>query len=872
MSQNRHKNSEFKSIHSMGNSKCGHANFERNFYSVLLLCLAAMFFFAATSAQAAVTTTKSGKNPTYILKTNLDTMAGRDSAILDWRTQEFELAFDLPANDWYESLDLFISAYPEGQVARGTPLLISYNGAKPVPIYGRASRFDAHIRMDTSRIRLSGNSIKISYQTPRNADCLLPSNGQWVLDLSRSKLVAKARTKKRAMQISEIEQRLAHPMTAPKRVNITAKGTNKLAYTALAAQGIAQRMSFVPEFKLGGKLSDMQFIIGTHDDIRPLLNNKSILSAPGARVVIDTGARPKIVLTAETEEQVLELVRAFATYHMPKARRSHMFLHEFYSGAKLAPRAIVGAGKYKLSDIGAPVLTHSWRPEPAVIDFNVADPHATSGVLTLKILSAKDINPKSRVKVKLNDTSIGYTRLNKSSKMVEFRIKPGMLMASNNKISIEPEIKPDTSAGASENLCQVQQYIPTIMVSNASKFHLTSTRPTPATDLSRFAASGAPFDKDSVLVLTAKSVQDKQASLRFLGLAARQFGPKWTDAEYVSALPENGKIDKNILIIGPNPLRDPALFAAAPSALKLVLGKTKTQRPNGRKIASADQFASRSSDQTFKIAARNTQTTRLKSGGLAALFPSPHGGGRMIGVISSDRPAKFSTAMQSVVNNDFWNGLQGSVARWDKSTILMAQTATPLPIGFGLPKTAPATGATKFVSSAKNWFASLSFGNPKKATPYQAEQLPVPASQPVQTASNSPQIGVVRTAAPAQQLRGSLPTRPDIRRAPETKTKWKLALPTFSKPALPSLEMPALEMPSLNIPSMTKLKLKGYQTKRDIQAWWGKTSTQAFEATPMRKWWKDITQNRMAFFGLIVFLAFFITALASPMSIRRKKN
>lgn len=845
MSQNRYKTPEYNSFHSM--------SFERIFYSFLILCLAVIFMLAAGSAQAAVPTSiKTGKNPTYVLKTNLQAMAHRNSAILDWRTQEFDLAFDLPANDWYESLDLFLSAYPEGQVARGTPLLISYNGAKAVPIYGRGSRFDAHIRMDTSRIRLSGNSIKISYQTPRNADCLTPDNGQWVLDLSRSKLVARARTKKRAMQISEIEQRLAHAMTAPKRVRITAKGSKKLAYQALAAQGIAQRMSFVPEFKLGSGPSDMQFLIGTHDDIRPLLNNKSILSTPGAKIVIDKSTKPKIVLTAETEEQVLELVRAFASYHMPKARRGHMFLHEFYSGTKFAPRAIVAAGKYKLADIGSPVLPPSWRPEPARIDFNVADPHASSGILTLKVLSAKDINPKSRLSVKLNDKSIGFTRLNKSSKMVEFRIKPGMLNASDNTLKIAPEILPNTSAMS----CQSQQYIPTVMVSNASKLRLTSSRPTPATDLSRLAASGAPFDRNSVFVITAKSVQDRQAALSFLAQSARQFGPKWTDADYVSALPTADKIDKNILIIGPNPLNDPALLAAAPRSLKLAIGKNKHQNPNIRKVASTDQFASIDARQVFKTAARNNAATRLKSGGLAALFPSPYANGRMVGVISSDRPAKFSSAMKSVVSNDYWNGLQGSVARWDNSTILMAQTATPLPKGFGLPKPAPTNGLPKFVSATKTWFASLSIGGSKKTIPRQPQQAPAP--QPVKMVSNDAHIGTVRIASSApQQLRGALPARSQPRTVTKPKETWKFSIP---------------KIPALKKPSMTNLKLKGYQTKRDVKAWWQKASSQAFEATPLRQWWKDITHNRAAFFGLIVFLAFFITALASPMSIRRKKN
>ena len=859
MSQNRHKPPKFKATLDIGWS----FSFERVFYTLLLICFAGIFILAANSAQAATTRTKLGKNPTYVLKTNLEDMAKRDTAILDWRTQEFELTFDLPAHDWYESLDLFLSAYPEGQVARGTPLLISYNGAKPVPLYGRGSRFDAHISMDTSRIRLSGNSIKISYQTPRDTDCLTPGNGQWILDLSKSKLVANVRAKKRNMQIMEIEQRLSHAMTAPKRVSIVAKGNNKLSYEALAAQAIAGRMDFVPEFKLNSGPSDMQVLIGSHNDIRPLLNNKSVLSTKGAKVFIDSGRLPKIVLSAETEEQVLELARAFATYQLPKARRTSISLHEFYSGTKLMPRTIVTTGNYKLSDIAPPILLPSWRPEPARIDFNVADPHTASGVLILKILSAKDINPKSRLDVKLNNKSIGYTHLNKPSKTVEFRIKLGMFSPSKNKISIEPAIQPSASA----TLCQNQQYIPTLLVSNASKFRLSSGRPTPATELSRLAASGAPFVKDSALVLTARNIRDKQASLRFLGYAAQQFGPKWTNATYLSALPVRDNLNKNILIIGPNPIKDPTLFSAAPSGLKTALGTKGFQSPNGKAFTATDRFASAKSGQIFHMAARQNQSTRLKSGGLAALFPSPYANDRMVGVISSDRPGKFASAMDMVVTNEYWNDLQGSVTRWDKSEILMVQTATPLPASFNLPKPESFSNTPKFVSAAQNWFASLNKNKPKKSFVDQVE--------PTQTASNDPQIGVAHVIEPVA-LRGPLPTKASAHIATAKKKRWNLSLSKLSKPAVskPTVSKPTISKPistKSSMPFMTKLKLKSYQTSRDLKSWWKKSSRSAFAATPLRKWWKDITHNQTAFFVLIVFLGFFVTALASPMSIRRKK-
>ncbi len=825
MSQNKQKNLEF-------NSK-RHMSFEQGFYSLLLLCFASLLVFTPNFAQAAVTTNaKINRNQTYILKSNLEKMARKDNAILDWRTQEFELKFDLPANDWYENLDLFLSAYPEGRVMRGTPLLISFNGTKPVPIYGRASRFDAHIRMDTSRIRLSGNSIKISYQTPRNAACLTPDNGQWILDLARSKLVAKARTKNRDMQIIEIEQRLAHAMTAPKRVGITAKGNYKLAYEALAAQGIAQRMAFVPNFKLNTGLSDMEFIIGTHDDIRPLLKKKSILRAPGARVMIDDRQKPTVVLTAETEEQLLELTRAFATFHLPSARRGSIALNEFYSGEKFAHGKTLEAKEYKLSDIDTPFLSPSWRPDPASINFNVKAPQATSAVLTLKILSSTDINPKSRLAVKLNDQSIGYTNLDKTSKNVSFTIKTGMFTAAQNKLSFEPEILPIVDAP----LCQSQQNIPSILVNNTSKLSLKTSRLSFGTDLNRFAASGAPFDQNSTLVLTARTANDKQATLRLLGYAAQQFGPKWSNANYVSGLPTEKNRDQNILFIGPNPITDKTLFSAAPSALRLALGKNVLNIPKRKHNASTDQFASNNAAQTFSIAARqdNGQDNgaRLKPGGLAALFVSPFANGRMIGVISSDQPAKFANSMDFVTNRDYWNGLEGSVSRWDKNNILMAQMAKPLPNSFGTSKLAPKKETLGFITVAKNWFSSLTQSKQKTAITDQSVQ---PTSSLQSTELLTPTLETTALETPTL----------------ETK-KWNLSAFNFSTP------------------SLSQIKLKGQQTSRDLKSWIGKASTQAFESNLVKQWWKDITQNRVVFFLLLVFFGFFIAALGSPMMSRKK--
>ncbi len=833
-------------------------------FCLLLICLASILVFGNASASVA----RGGQSEipsAKILKSSLEDLSRRDTAELDWQTQSYELNFDLPAHDWYDKLDLFLSAYPEGNVAQSTPLLISYNGAAPVPLYGRASRFDAHIRMDTSRIRLTGNRIKITYKTPIGNSCLRPDNGKWVLDLSRSKLVASVRAKKRAMQIVEIEKRLSHPMTAPKRVGIIAVGKNKLAYEALGAQAVAGRMDFVPDFKLGSGVTDMVVLIGTYTQIEPWLNNKSLRNTKGAKVLIDTGQKPVLILGGETEEQVLELVRAFASYHLPMARRSSVSVQDLYSSTELSPHAIVGAGEFRLSDIGSPALAQSWRPEPALVKFNIADPGSASGILTLNIHNAKDINPKSRLSVSLNNQTIGYTHLNKSSKTVAFKVEPGMFNPTNNRLHFKPEILPGKKLG----ICDMQQNIPTILISNDSRFQITTDAPTPATDLSRFAATGTPFDKNTVIVMTATSLKDRQASLGLLGYAARQFGPKWANAEYVSKLPARGIKDKNILFLGPDPISDPVLFNAAPGGLKLALRKKRGRPHASVTTTSPGQFASSDVEQIIKtMAAQNTSrlpTSRLQSGGLAALFPSPYAANRVIGLISADHTSKFASAMELVSTEDYWNALHGSVVRWDDKSILMTQITIPhmSTAHYSVDTPAPTAKPDGFAASLKNWFSSFSAGKTQALPNGQrtmskdtANVKLAGAISPQNTMRNTIRNTIIDTA-PEQKLRGGLPAKSDIQKPVMETTGLRASLAKASE---------------FIAPSMTKLKLASLQARRDLTAWWQKTSTSTFENTQIRKWGQDIIHNPTAFFLLLVFLAFFLTALASPMSTRKQSK
>jgi hypothetical protein len=647
----------------------------------LLAAFTGFLMISATTAQAAINPgTKAEKNSIQVYKSDLSEFTKNKQAILDWQTQTYELAFDLPADSRYESLDLFLTAIPDGNVSTTAPLTISYNGEAPIPLYGQGSRFDAHIRLDPARIRTSRNSLKISYATPHQMDCLTPANGKWLLDFSRSKLTTKARSKARSIYISEIEQILNHPMTAPKRAAIKAVGSNQSGMEALIAQGMANRMHNLPSFQFDTQVADFTIIAGTRDSIRSRVKDKKSLETGTANIFVDKTSRPTLVLTADTESDVMALVRDFAIHHFPNARRNNASANEFKYAARLKAHTIVKSGKTRLSEIGDTTLVPSWKPNPARLTFNVANPADSKGVLTLDISSGANIDPTSKLKVRLNGHSIGYTELNKNTKLVEFDIKPGLFKSSVNTIEIEPVLK----APVSQDICTAgKQNPPTILISRNSTLKIIDGNTAP-NDLSAFAATGRPFfgtDEQTIVVLSARTDQDRAATLKLLGFAAQQFGSQLANAKYLTQAPRGSDFEKNLLFIGPDAINDPELIEAAPSALRLALKGKPTIGPNTQKLATIERYAS-SVDicDTNGGCLKYAQNARIGAGGIAAVFTSPYNNKRTVGVITASSPGRFANAMSNIASPSYWNGLQGGVARWNNETILMAQTATVAPM------------------------------------------------------------------------------------------------------------------------------------------------------------------------------------------------
>ncbi|MEE9272442.1 MAG: cellulose biosynthesis cyclic di-GMP-binding regulatory protein BcsB [Robiginitomaculum sp.] len=830
------------------------------FYKSLALFAVTFIGLIALPSMAAVAPqTKISKTQSYILKTTLDKFDNTRQAQLDWRTPSYEISFDLPAHNRYENLDLFISAYPDGNVNRSTPLMISYNGAKPIALHGKGSRFDAHIRLDPSRIRTRSNTIKISYNPADGEQCLTDNSGKWTIDLSHSKLVSKIKENYHNLQIIDLKQRLNNPMTAPKRIAITAFGPNKKALEALIAQGVAQQISTVPDFGFSSAHADYSVVIGTYDDVRNIATDKSLVSGHGAKVLADNAARPRLLLVANTYVQVLELARAFATYELPNARRNKAFINEFYSGTHFKSQTLMNKNKYSLTDLGNIVLTPSWHPKPVNINFNVTDSKNASGVVILGILSAKDINPNSRVKVLLNEQSLGYTQLNKTKKTIAFNIKPGQLKASGNQIRIEVSLIEPKGA----NICVAQKNVPTLLISNRSHLLLKNNHPSPASDLNRFVASGAPFNQSAAIVLTAKTNKDRAATLKFLAFSAKQFGPTWTGADYFSSLSDVKNSGKNILIIGPNAMADSQLIAAAPTALKLVLDGKAIDGPN--RIAINERHASPDATASFQMAAARVKSSRITSGGIAAIFKSPYAKGRLIGIISSDKPSNFARAAITLSTPEHWNALEGGVVRWNSQTILMAQTAVDLPISF-TPSPSHASGENKWAnvkSAPERWASALRSKWAKN------KQLPM--------TKKTTNEQIAKTKAPTIPVPNIKIAYKEKINQPWQKLRLKLPKLETTKQAILKLRGPskisrhyqlASQKRTIEFPNFARIKMNTTTKWSALKIWanskFAKYKYGHISKAKVKTWVRSLGKSKALMFMLLAFSALFLLGFAAP--------
>lgn len=643
--------------------------------AITLLGSAAALSVAAPSYAAPAQTPQVRQE---ITQTRLSSMRGAELSRIDWRQPEMKLKFDLTESDWIDGIDLILSMNPSGQVSRRGPILVSLNNSAPLKMNPYGQSFDARLRFDESFVRAKGNVITIRVPVPDGGTCLTTEHGGWNVNVKKSSIVVRTRAKSRNFFLREVADRLQNPTSTPKTVSILAKGNQKTRLEMLAAQGIALQTPDIPNFKTTAGRSDMDVIIARRDELSTRVSDKDILSDTGPKISVHKGRPMRLVITGDTDAEVLSAAQSFASYHLPAVRRRHASSGEVGFQVPFADKHIALSGKTRFGDLNQTVRAMNMSGTPNTLTFNVADPSVTSGNVLLRLSKGKTLSENSKVEVELNGQSIGFTTLDRRRKSVNFAIPEGALHGSGNTLKIIPALEKKPSVETFGQACPSINDEPGLFIGDGSRIELSTNGTSPFSELSRLTADGSLFANaagaNTHIVLTAKGQNDIGASLELLAKLARTSGTGWTNATISRNAADSGS--KNILVIGPNPART-GLLDAAPRSLGAALKGKSSTGSMVRNFGDYEKFASADAAKTLQMYAAKTRAkSRIGSGGVAAIFPD---GPRLIGVVSSTPGRSFASVTQDLLEGDQWNNLSGSVSRWNSKTVLMAQTALPTP-------------------------------------------------------------------------------------------------------------------------------------------------------------------------------------------------
>ena len=619
-------------------------------------------------------------------KVSFDSAAYERALTLDWRRPEAALQFQIPDNDWVDSVELLITMRPNGQVRSDAPIRVKFNDGPFVPIQSEGHGFDARLTLDPSRLKGQRNQIIVGYQIPPGEACLGPAHGSWDIDVSSSYVVVKSRPKSRALGFHDVKTALKMPAAAPKTVAVLAKGSQALQYEVLAAQGLALNMDTLPNFKTKRGAADLEIVAATRDSLSPWVRDKSILRSQGSQIAIAKSGVTQIVLTGDTDAQVLSAVKAFAAFSLPSSRSTQL-TPDRYGRVDIAPVAQGHfLGKRPLTAMGAAPFSLDWAPRAQHIQFNVADPAASSGVLTLDAKTGPFVAPSSVLNATLNGKVLGQLSLAKHSNHAKIDIPRGLLRGLDNHLVLTPNLEPSEA----QPTCAGTRMGPGFVLGEKSTLEIVSEGTPSDINLSRFAASGAPFSNDRgrnvTISISGQNMAEKNAALKIMAKLGQASGHAWSDASFVSRAENIANIPGNILFVSSKKTLEMAQLSGAPKGLKVAIGGTAHQKPVSTRTAAYDPN---------RI---NLMSTRQSvRGGVAAVYRDPLRSERVIGVITQTQGQSFARAAESLTHNDLWNDLAGSVSRWNDVQVMMAQTAVNVPVR-AKPQSSPLSNITSKIS------------------------------------------------------------------------------------------------------------------------------------------------------------------------------
>ena len=623
----------------------------------LLISSSAVLPMLAASALAAPHRTPVKTTKSY--SASLQAATGeRAVRTLDWRTPSVDLRFDLSQADVIRDLSVTISADPLPGVDPSLPLLVQFNNGKPTRIRTKGQGFDATVKLERSRIRATGNVLRLSHDVPCDT-----KQGGYAVSLDQSRIDLRARPKSRRLQLREVESRLSGSAFAPETVGLVARGPLATRLQSLGAQAVGLRMETLPDFRTTTSGTDFDLVMVTRDNLYRYTDEADILAGEGPRIEISRDHPNRLFLTGDTDAEVLQTVQAFATNHLPRSRRSTTSPGEVRVQSPLDYARTRVDGTVRLDTLS---VTNGALRE---YTFDVSDPAATEGDLVLRLTRDAQTAPGARLKAVLNGESLGEATLDVRRKTVSYPIRPGQLRGSGNRLELT------TKAAKTDQSCNTDPAF--IAIGAGSKLRLAAERPSAPTDLSRLAADGSVFgmaDGSNTQVVLPDGAADYNAALGVVAKLAVAKGRGWTKADFVRG--DATETDRHILSIEPFSQIEAALREPAPRALESAWRGQPTGGDN--RLAGIERFASLDAEEAVRLASRRLRASgKVSAGGVAAIYPGPSG--QLIGIISNTPGIGFGSAVRPLAADAHWNGLSGGVSRWNGGAIVMAQAALPAP-------------------------------------------------------------------------------------------------------------------------------------------------------------------------------------------------
>lgn len=628
-----------------------------------LLWIAGVFIWLMFIAGSALADTPSRnqvrKMDSY--KVTLADLSNTSEPRLDWRNPVYNLQFETPTSDWVERIDLYLKIHAEGRVNASAPIYVQFNNADPVPISSRGNSFEARLSLDISKVKAHRNTISIRYAN--ESTCLTPQDGAYSINMEDSLVVVKASTPSRAYYLRDVKDLMNSPMTAPKTIAINAVGSDKLTYEALAAQGLALNMPELPRFNLSSSLGDMQVHIGTRQNLSSVLRGSEIAKTSGPVIGIVNNAPLRMVITADNSAELRELMGQFATRALPAARRTYAHAGEFIWQSPMIMENAAVSKKTYLHELGNLRFDRGLGNSSQLLEFDVDNPLSASGKAKIYFDRSTKITSDSKISVSLNGYDLGLVTLTKSRNSVNFDIPRGMLVGTDNQLIISPDLSPSDSTVT----CGTKSVSPNVFVGSDSYISINSEKSGFNGDLTRFAASGFPFSSDAgsqtAVVFSTKSNAERAAALRAYAQLGKVYGSGWNNAKVYSLSNMPSGLTDNILLIGPH------FDAGVPRGLANV-SQGRLSEP--RTI----QTANLAHPTDIKIMRIGTPV----SGGIAAIYENPNNDKRLKAYLTVSRGQNFTRAMDQIVETKKWNKLQGSMSRWNGSTVEMTKTAFDIDI------------------------------------------------------------------------------------------------------------------------------------------------------------------------------------------------